>query len=436
VEIKSVFKLFWFHLIKKTLMCSVLSYSFVVSADDRAAFLEFNGFVESRLGIRTTEDPDQKNTSLGEVRLQLETEKDVDNITFNLVVDFLYDPVMNVYTPDLDKGEGAIDLRQANLVMSPVDFMDIKVGRQILTWGTGDLLFINDLFAKDWNSFLIGRDVEYLKAPTNALKFSMFHDIINVDIVYTPRFSSDRYIDGKRISFFDRSNNTSRGMTQPLIVDKPNSAFTNDELSLRLFRAIGANEVALYYYNGYWKSPAGLSEFTGNGIFPTLAVFGASIRGPITWGIGNIEIGSYESDSMAANDALIRNSEYRFLLGYEQELATELTGSVQYYIEHKRDYSSYVNSLPVDEILDNKNRQVITIRLTKLLLQQNLKLSIFDFYSPTDKDNYFRAVVSYSFSDSLKLESGINYFYGKKPYTFYTQFKNSNNTYASIRYEF
>jgi len=435
-EIKSVLKISWCNFIKKTLLCSVISCSFIVSADDGADFLEFNGFVESRLGIRTTEDSDQKNTSLGEVRLQLETEKDVDDITFNLVVDFLYDPVLNVYTPDLDKGEGTIDLRQANLVLSPVDYMDIKVGRQILTWGTGDLLFINDLFAKDWNSFLIGRDVEYLKVPTDALKISMFHDIINVDIVYTPTFTSDRYIDGKRISFFDRSINTRRGMSQPLIVDKPNSAFTNDELSLRLFRAIGANEVALYYYNGYWKSPAGLSEFTGNGIFPTLAVFGTSIRGPIAWGIGNIEVGSYESDSMAAKDALIRNSEYRFLLGYEQELATELTGSVQYYIEHKRDYNSYVNSLPVDAILDDKNRQVITIRITKLLLQQNLRLSLFDFYSPTDKDNYFRAVVSYNFSDSLKLESGINYFYGKKSYTFYAQFENASNIYTSIRYEF
>ena len=139
---------------------------------------------------------------------------------------------------------------------------------------------------------------------------------------------------------------------------------------------------------------------------------------------------------MAAKDPLIRNSEYRVLLGYEQELATELTGSMQYYVEHKRDYSSYVNSLPVDAILDDKNRQVITIRLTKLLFQQDLKLSLFDFYSPTDKNNYFRAELSYKFTDSLKIESGINYFYGKNSYTFYAQFENASNVYTAVRYEF
>ncbi len=75
---------------------------------------------------------------------------------------------------DLDSGDGAFDLREASLVFSPSADTDVKVGRQILTWGTGDLVFINDLFPKDWVSFFIGRDVEYLKAPSDALKVSAF----------------------------------------------------------------------------------------------------------------------------------------------------------------------------------------------------------------------------------------------------------------------
>ncbi len=62
----------------------------------------------------------------------------------------------------------------------------ITLGRQILTWGTGDLVFINDLFPKDWVSFFIGRDVEYLKAPSDALKVSAFSSWANLDLVYTP----------------------------------------------------------------------------------------------------------------------------------------------------------------------------------------------------------------------------------------------------------
>ena len=41
------------------------------------------------------------------------------------------------------------DLRMASLTFSPADWMDVRVGRQVLTWGTGDLLFLNDLFGDD-----------------------------------------------------------------------------------------------------------------------------------------------------------------------------------------------------------------------------------------------------------------------------------------------
>jgi len=433
---KNIDKKHIYNVLTIVLLNALLSSISMADSNIEDDLFEFNGFIETRLGVRIMDDPNQKDVSIGEVRFQFETEKDLDEATLNLVVDIVYDPVLDIYSPDLENGEGIIDLRQANIVMSPLDFMDIKLGRQILTWGTGDLLFINDLFAKDWNSFLIGRDVEYLKAPTDAAKISMFQDLFNVDIVYTPVFGADRFIDGKRISFFDPVANAPGGKDQPIVVDKPDDAFTDDELSLRLYRSLGANELALYYYHGFWKSPAGVNALSGNGTFPSLKVWGASIRGPIVGGIGNAEMGSYQSDSSAASNALSRNSEYRFLMGYEQELATELTGAVQYYLEHKRDYDAYVSSLPTGASLDDKNRQVFTLRLTRLLLQQNLSLSFFNFYSPTDEDGYTRFIAFYKVSDELKMEGGINYFYGNDPHTFYAQFENNSNIYTAVRYEF
>ena len=34
---------------------------------------------------------------------------------------------------------------------------DVKIGQQVLTWGTGDYVFLNDLFPKDYPSFFAGR---------------------------------------------------------------------------------------------------------------------------------------------------------------------------------------------------------------------------------------------------------------------------------------
>ena len=407
-----------------------------VIAQENEFLPDVNGFIETRWGVRTQNDPNQKNQSIGEVRFQLEAEKEFSQLTLNFVTDFIYDPVLDIVEPDLETGEGVVDLRQANIVFSPLDNMDVKLGRQMLTWGVSDLLFINDLFAKDWNSFLIGRDDEYLKAPTDAFKFSLFFDAINIDLVYIPRFSADRFIDGKRISFFDRSSNSFRGRENPLTVNQPDELFEDDELSVRFYRSFDIYEAALYYYNGYWKSPAGQGMVTGNAMFPVLQVFGASLRGPILKGIAHIEVGYYKSNDKAATNPLSRNSEFRFLVGYEQEVATEFTAAIQYYLEQKLDFGAYTNSLPKSALRDDRYRQVVTVRLTRLLAQQKLKLSFFKFYSPSDNDGYARLQASYKLLDSLKIEGGLNQFYGDQSHTFYAQFEKNSNTYIAVRYDF
>lgn len=46
------------------------------------------------------------------------------------------------------------DIRSLNVAFRPSDVLDVKIGRMVSTWGTGDLVFINDMFPKDWQSFL------------------------------------------------------------------------------------------------------------------------------------------------------------------------------------------------------------------------------------------------------------------------------------------
>ena len=49
---------------------------------------------------------------------------------------------------------------------------------------------------------LIGRDDEYLKAPSDALRVSRFGEALNVDHIAMPLFTSDEYLTGERLSFF------------------------------------------------------------------------------------------------------------------------------------------------------------------------------------------------------------------------------------------
>lgn len=404
--------------------------------EDQGVPFDLSGFLESRVGVRLQKDAHEKDMSLGELRLQIGVEKEFDSLTFNFVSDFIYDPVLDEHSVDLEVGQGFVDIREANVVFSPFEFMDVKLGRQVLTWGTGDLAFINDLFPKDWNSFFAGRDNEYLKAPSDALKTAFFFGNYNLDIVYIPRFDADRFIDGSRISFFDRTSGGLRGRENPVLVDRPDIWFSDDELAVRLYRSFGAYETAFYYYNGYWKSPAGLDMTTGEALFPRLQVFGASVRGPVSKGIGSMETGYYRSAEGAASNPLVRNNEFRLLVGYEQEIGTEFTGSVQYYLQHKLNYDQYLTSLSDGAIQDKQNRHLFTVRLTKMLMHQDLKLSLFNFYSPSDKDGYLRLNISYKIRDNLKVEAGGNIFYGQEIHSFFGQFKDNSNIFASLRYEF
>ncbi|MCF8105953.1 MAG: hypothetical protein K9K64_10745 [Desulfohalobiaceae bacterium] len=391
--------------------------------------LPLHGFLEGRLGPRLQSDPVQsKEATLGETRLQLETEKFWDAGSFDLTADIVLDGITE---------EAAFDLRRARYTFSPLPSVDIRAGRQVLSWGTGDLLFINDLFPKDWVSFLSGRDVEYLKAPGDAVRLGWFNDLFNLNLVYTPKFDPDRFVDGERLSYWNPALGRIAGEDNQIQTKEPDDWFDDDEIALRMYRNISGYELALYAYSGYWKSPAGQDPDSGKFLFPKLNVYGASLQGTIGPGIGNIEFGFYDSrEDRAGDDPFLNNSELHLLIGYEQELATEFTGSIQYYLERLQDYNEYREALPPGSEARDENRHLLTLRLTKLLLNQDLTLSLFTFYSPSDQDVYFRPKASYELSDAWTVVTGGNLFMGKEDQTFFGQFENNSNWYLGLRYSF
>jgi len=399
--------------------------------------LDVHGFIDTRSGTRVEHDSNEKDTILGEVRLQTDIIKADDWGTIELRADFLYDGVAYHRDLDLEGTESPIDLREANILFSPFSFMDVKLGRQILTWGTGDLLFINDLFPKDWQSFFIGRDEEYLKAPSDAFFISLFPAFANIDIAYTPRFDPDRYVRGERLSLWNHRLGRRTGRGDVIHVREPNTWFDDDETAIRISRNFRGYELALYGYYGFWKSPMGMASDTNRAIFPRLISYGGSVRSPLLKGLFNMEVGRYVSiDDRHGDNPFIPNSEMRFLVAYEKELARDFTAKFQYYQELMEDYSSYRESLPAGQKSRDEDRHLFTMRLTKLAMNQNLTLCLFTYYSPSDQDSYVRSLIKYKVSDALGVMAGANIFAGKNNYTFFGQFEKNSNVYGAIRYSY
>ncbi len=297
---------------------------------------QIDGFLETRWGGRLWADPDEKALSIGEVRLQLSWEQAWERLALAFTSDWLYDAISDRrHAVHLETGAGWFDLREAYVLAHLTAHIDIKLGRQITTWGTGDLIFINDLFPKDFKSFFSGRDDAYLKAPSDALKVSWFSPVLNLDVVYTPRFDADRFLDGQRLSFFNPRLGRRTGRRDVLRVNRPSTAFRDDEVAWRLYQTVQGYELALYGYHGFWKSPAGAEPTSDVSTFPALAVYGASLRGALGGGIAHLEVGYYDSlDDRRGDNPLVRNSEFRLLVGYERDAAPNLTLGVQYALEH------------------------------------------------------------------------------------------------------
>ncbi len=418
----------------------LLSLTLVAPAaalDLSALQADLHGFLDIRYGQRLQSDAYEDQNSLAEARLQLELSRMGDWATLQIKTDLYYDDVVDQDDLDLEEGTGWLDLREANLLFSPHDIADVKLGRQILTWGTGDLLFINDLFPKDWQAFFSGRDIDYLKAPSDAVLLSFFPQWANIDLVYTPRFDADRFISGERISYWNPSLNRLAGKDAVVKADRPDDWFSDDEWSLRLSRNLSGYEVALYGYDGYWKSPVGFDPQANKATFPQLRVLGASLRGNLGEGIFSLEAGYYDSrDDNNGRDPLVPNSEGRFLAGYEQEVVRNVTAGFQYYLEAMRHHDRYRDSLASTATARDEFRHVVTARLTWQLLNQNLLLSAFSYWSPSDQDGYLRPVAEYKLTDDWQLTAGANLFWGEDDHTFFGQFTNNNNLYAGIRYSF
>ncbi len=106
------------------------------------------------------------------------------------------------------------------------------------------------------------------------------------------------------------------------------------------------------------------------------------------------------------------------------------------YLEYMQDYDEYENSLPAGMEKKDELRHVLTLRLTRILMNQNLTLSFFTYYSPSDADGYMRPKIHYKINDQWAVEVGGNKFFGKYDYTFFGQFKDNTNAYVALRFNF
>ncbi len=406
--------------------------------------IEFNGFLEVEQGVNITgAGPHREGMESGRLdwvmanrRFRLKTSKVGDKGGVYAKVDFIRDEVID---------RTYIDIRELRLQYRLFDWMDLSVGRQVSTWGVGDMVFINDLFPKNWNANFSGRDMESMKDSSTSLRATAYFGGLTLDVVYHPKFTPDTTPTGCYFSIFDPNSGGLIANPGPCDGDAKSGYVSNrakdGEIAASLKTRIGSQEVALYGYHGFYKNPRGMQVVDGMLMpyYPGLTAVGASTEGQIGPGIFSAEVGYYDSrEDRDGVNPLIENSMFKWLVGYRMDLSAHLGFGLQWYQERMMKYGEYEQSMGMSPYRKKGAHNTFTMRLTYKAMQETLWVSVFSYYRPQDKDSFTRLDITKRLGNHFSVTAGAAIFTGEQYYEDreFGMLRHDDNVYVRFKYNF
>lgn len=387
----------------------------------------WNAFIQSHVAARTSKVQCPTETECdfpsAELRGQLEAEgkNTAGNASFLGRFDLLRDATLD--DTRLVTREFYGDVSSEKLAA--------RLGRQVITWGVGDLLFINDTFPRDRVALFIGQPQQYFKLGSGALKLNAYPSPANLELVIAG-FRPDNTPTSRRFVLADP---LPAGL--PRRTQEPGNRAEEQEISGRVSGYLDNWELAGYASRTHYRSPA--LRVTGGeivGTFPRLNTLGASLTGPVSKGVLSLEAGYYDStQDRDGRDPSIENSQFKGLIGYSRQPWEDATLGLQLYGEWMRDYAAYRETLPAGFPVKDHLRRVATFRFTQLFAHQTVTFNVFAFVGLSERDHYVIPSLRYAFSDNLWAEIGANVFGGNRNGMF-GSLQDNRNVYITVRFAF
>lgn len=406
-------------MLRSGVLCAVL----LLAPPMACAEVALSGFLQQNTAANTVaENPDGQHYKWLEERAQLKL--DAFDGAWRLLVkgDFAYDHLGRQDQSELR--EGYVDYAGGN--------WDMRIGRQVITWGVGDLVFVNDVFPKDHEALFAGRPLEYLKRGVDAVKLGAYPEFANFELVLAPGFRESRIPDAHRFHLYD---------PMPAVSNRETVKPGQGDVGLRVYRDVAGYDAALYLYRGFQRTPSMRPDSMTaptkiTYFYPQLSTYGASVSGRAFDGVLSLEAAYYDSrQDRSGNDFTVPNSQTRLLAGYQVQPMVDLTLGFQYYVEQMHDYDAYLAALPIGFPVEERWSHTVTARLTQFFLHQTLRLSMYASYNPGNGDRFINPELHYSFTDRVWGAIGANVFSGK-PWGPFGQLSRDDNIYIQMRYEF
>ena len=379
---------------------------------------QFNGFVDTYHAVQT-EHPHDFTTS--RTRLRAELRVDYENA-------YLFTSLNGVHNSILNDRTG-VQLQEAYFNYQN-ELVEFKAGRQIVVWGVADGLRVTDLISPvDYTEFM-SSDYDDMRMAVDGFRVKYPGERVNAEIVYVP---VPRYFQmplGEDNPW--RPNLPEKaGLDFP---EGPDAKFKNGDFGTRLSFFLSNLDFSISALHTHNQSPVSVVEHVSrdsvviHGIHETMTIFGGDMSMPIGEFVIRAEVAEYFREALgyANNLDYARKNTFNALGGIDWYAGNNWTFMVQYLHKYIADYS--------DELANEKNSSEMTFRISKELLNNTLKLSLYGMFDIDNLGYYGRASGDYSLTDQVMLSLGYDHFGGKRGQL--AGYKKNREVWAKAKYYF
>lgn len=409
------------NLILISLLCMVFLPALAQEENDGGLHVGVKGFIDTYQALRT-ESPNDWMASRSRVRGELTLEK--GNAGMFVSANAVYNSLL--------KDQSGFFLREAYLYYGKSG-LDIRVGRQIITWGVADAMRLTDIISPmDFTEFLT-QDYDDIRIPVNGIR-----------IRYTrPKWSAEAVVIPVS-SFYELSTDSDNpwavslpGVTVPYSVNldnTPEKQFRNVEYGGRIGAYLSGVDFNLYALRTWNKMPVFRKTIAADGSlscdceYRRMTMLGADLSVPLGKFVVRAEAAEYfgEAQEPVVNAAVVTRNSTNALVGLDWYVGNDWQLGLQY--SHK-----YISG-KMSGISSYRNSGMATVRISKDLLHNTLSISNFGYVDVANGGVYNRLYADYALTDQIHVFLGYDFFHADKGQ--FAMYDRNSEVWIKLKYSF
>ncbi len=167
------------------------------------------------------------------------------------------------------------EFREAYVAFSPADFLDVKLGRQIVVWGKADALTVVDVLNPRDNREVGLVDLADMRLPVTATRLDFYWSGVQLQVVanHELRFNKEAGFGSEYFLYPDPDNLTATQNAALLSPEvQPEAGGTNTEWGVALKRSGLGWDLALYHADVFEDAPhlSGTLALVNGGLVPQI----------------------------------------------------------------------------------------------------------------------------------------------------------------------